>query len=119
MRRGTTPVITLTVGQYDISDATHIWVTFEQDSSGTEITRKWERFPDEEEENPNDGISVDGQTVTVKLSQEETLEFAAGSVTVQVKVKIDDFDDTTTRDTVVGTEMKKLKVEEILNEDVM
>ena len=119
MRRGTTPTITITVSNYDLSLATDIWVTFEQESSGTEITRKWVRYPDEDDETANDGIIVDGQTVIVKLSQSETLEFAKGNVQVQIKIKIDDFDETTTRDTVVGTVMKKLKVEDILNEDVM
>lgn len=119
MRRGTTPTISLTVTSYDLSQATHIWVTFEQQSSGTEITKKWERYPDPEDPNPNDGILVVGQVITCKLSQEETLEFAKGNVQVQIKIKEDDFDDETPRDTVVGTVIEKLKVEEILNEDVM
>jgi len=117
MRRGTTPTITITVSNYDITSATNVWATFEQKASGTEITKTWERNP--ESEDANDGISVVDQTVTCKLSQEETLEFAKGNVDVQLKIKFDDNDDNTKYDTVVGTSPKRLKMEDILNEDVM
>ena len=120
MRRGTTPTISLEVTNYDLSLATHIWVTFEQSSSGTEITREWERYPDPEEERPNHGITVNGSFVIVTLSQSETLQFVKGTVEVQVKMKQDDLDeDDDDFDTVVGSEIKKIKVEEILNEEVM
>ena len=115
MRRGTTPTIVLTIdSNYDVSKATDIWATFEQTSSGVELTRKWERYADS-----NEGISVDGQNVIVTLSQEETLDFTKGNVQVQVKLKQNDYDDGTIYDEVVGTIIKKIKVEEILSEDVM
>lgn len=119
MRRGTTPTITITVSDYDLSYATDIWVTFEQTSSGTEITREWKRYPDDDDEDANDGISVTGQVITVKLGQDETLEFSKGSVKLQAKFKTDDFDDSTTRDTVVASDVVTLQVDDILNEDVM
>lgn len=120
MRRGTTPAITLLIGNsYDVSKATDIWITFEQQASGTEITKKWERYPDPSDTTANQGVTVDGQTIVVYLTQEETLEFSKGNVQVQVKLKQDDGDDETIYDEVVGTVIKKLKVEEILNEDVM
>lgn len=115
MRRGTTPTIVLTIdNDYDVSKATDIWATFEQTSSGVELTRKWERYADS-----NEGISVDGQNVIVTLSQDETLEFTKGTVQVQVKLKQDDNNAETIYDEVAGTVIKKLRVEEILNEDVM
>lgn len=115
MRQGSTPTIVLTVSDYDLSFATHVWVTFDQ--NGTQIVREWERYP--ESSDVNDGISVSGQIITVKLSQSETLGFDVGSVEVQAKMKQDDFDDSTTRDTVSVTNIKKLKVTEGINKDVM
>ena len=116
MVRGTTPVEVLTVKNTEaIEEATDVWVTFEQGS--TEITRKWKRYPESEDD--NDGIAVDSNIVTVKLSQEDTLSFAKGSVSVQVKMLKNDEDDATKYDDVGATEIKKLRVEEILNEDVM
>lgn len=116
MVRGTTPVEILTVKNTEaIEEATDVWVTFEQGS--TEITRKWKRYPESEDD--NDGIAVDSNIVTVKLSQEDTLSFAKGSVSVQIKMLKNDEDDATKYDDVGATEIKKLRVEEILNEDVM
>ena len=110
----------LRVNNYDLSLATHIWVTFEQSSSGTEITREWERYPDPEAEDPNHGISVSGNDITVILSQAETLEFVKGKVEVQIKAKSDDFDeDNNDFDPVLGSEIRKISVEEILNEEIM
>ena len=120
MRRGTTPTIILTIDDvYDVSKATDIWATFEQTSSGAEITREWKRYPDSGDETANRGITVDGQNVVVTLSQEETLEFVKGNVQVQVKLKQDDYDEGTIYDNVVGTVIKKIKVEDILSEEVM
>ena len=115
MRRGATPTITLTVIDFDLSVATHIWVTFDQ--NGTQVVREWKRYLAEDEN--NDGIMVVGQTITVKLSQEETLGFNEGNVKVQVKMKQDDFDETTTRDTVTVSVVERLKVEEGINEEIM
>ena len=116
MVRGTTPTEVLTVKDIEaIEEATDVWVTFEQGS--TEITRKWKRYPESEDD--NDGIAVDGNIVTVKLSQEDTLSFAKGSVSVLFKMLKNDEDDATKYDDVGATEIKKLKVAEILNEDVM
>lgn len=120
MRRGTTPTIVLTIdNEYDLSHATDVWATFEQTSSAVELTREWKRYPDPDDLTANQGITVDGQNVIVTLSQEETLEFVKGSVQVQVKMKQDDYDEGTIYDDVVGTVIKKIKVEEILSEDVM
>lgn len=115
MRQGSTPTIVLTVTDYDLSFATHIWVTFDQ--NGTQVVKEWERYPDDPDDNK--GITVVGQVITVKLSQEETLGFSVGSVNVQAKMKQDDFDEETTLDTVSVTTIKKLKVEEGINKDVM
>lgn len=115
MRQGATPVIVLTIADYDMTYATNVWVTFDQD--GTQIVRKWEKYPDDPSD--NDGITVNGQVVTVKLSQEETLSLNTGQVNVQVKMKEDDFDEDTPRDTVKVSVIKKLKVEEGINEEVM
>lgn len=120
MRRGTTPTIVLTIAPtYDVLYATDIWVTFDQQASGTEITREWKRYPDEEDEDANRGIMVNGQDIVVTLSQEETLQFVKGQCQVQVKFKRDDYEEETFYDNVTGTVIKKIKVDDILNEEVM
>ena len=118
MRRGTTPTITLEVINYTLSQATHVWVTFEQ--SGTEITKEWSLYPDESNPNLNKGIRISGQYIIVTLSQAETLEFAKGWVEVQAKMKQDDMDeDDDDYDNVVGTDIGRIEVKEILNEEIM
>lgn len=117
MRRGTTPVFRLTVTNYDVSRATDVWATFSQAASGAEVVRKWKRLPPEDE--PNDGITVIGQQIICKLSQEDSLSFVKGKGIVQVKFLENDDNEETTRDNVAGTVQKKFNITDINNEDVM
>lgn len=120
IRRGTTPSITLTVdNEYEVAYATDIWVTFEQPSTGVELTHEWKRYPDPDDPDANEGILVDNQDVIVVLTQEETLAFSKGEMQVQIKMKKDVIDGGSIREDVVGTVIKKIKVERILNENVM
>lgn len=115
MKQGATPTLTFPITNYDLSYATHVWLTLEQ--NGTQVVRKWARYPEDPDDNY--GIEISGQNIIVKLTQEETLGFEKGVVEVQAKMKQDDFDDSTLIDTVAVTEKGKLKVEEGINKDVM
>ena len=115
MKQGSTPTLTFPIKNYDLAYATHVWLTLEQ--NGTQIVRKWKRYPDSPDDNY--GIEVSEQNIIVKLSQEETLGFEVGTVEVQAKMKQDDFDESTTMDNVAVTETGKVRVEEGINKDVM
>ena len=57
------------------------------------------------------GMTIDGKTVTVRLTQEETLKFKAhSSASVQVRV-LD------TLDNVMASEKMKLNIKSVLNEE--
>lgn len=67
MRRGTTPTITFTVDNVDLTTLTALYVTFKQ-SGVWSVTKK----------NGDDGVTVEAHKITVKLTQQETLKFRAG-----------------------------------------
>lgn len=94
MIRGTTPTMVLQTEK----DWTgwNVWVTFEEDD--VELTFK------------DDRVTVEGSTIYVTLTQEETLQFQK-KVDVQVKGKKDGI--------VEATLKSREKVYEILNEKVM
>lgn len=75
MRQGTTPVISLTVPGYDLTDKT-VFVTF-RDSQKKDITKT------------GDDVTVaysgGNSSVLVKFSQKETLDMATGAVKVQIR----------------------------------
>jgi ribosomal protein S11 len=73
MRRGTTPVITLTVDGVDLENAGNLYVTFRQ---GNHILTK---------QTGDSGFAVSGQVIGVHLAQNETLDMDAGMVEVQVR----------------------------------
>ena len=97
MRRGTTSVLKL-VTETDWSGY-DIWVTIEQ--KNYEATFKDEKVQ----------LSESCTDIYLSLTQEETLAFDKGSAKVQVKGKKDD--------NVIATEIASIKIEDILNEEVM
>ena len=70
--RGTTPILTI-LCDFDVASCEKLWVTFNQNKLA--MTKE---LPD---------IEYDGETITVKFSQEETLMFddTAGVVYVQIR----------------------------------
>ena len=78
MRRGTTPVITLTVDA-DIAD----WTTYVSFNNGNAVTT----FEDDRLTKTQDGIQT---IIELTLTQEETLAFNVGSVEVQIRAIKDD-----------------------------
>ena len=110
--RATTPGIILKVkNNYDLTNATDIWVTLRQ--GNTEITKKWKRG----ETTP--GMMVDGQYIVIKLLQEETLKFCEGFAEIQAKFFENDNDPSTKYDNVIPTVIKSIQVKRILNKEIM
>lgn len=73
MIRGTTPTITLTIYEIDLTELKSVYVTFCQ--HGTMITKQ----------SGESGVEITEHTVSVWLSQEETLRFTSGTVEVQLR----------------------------------
>lgn len=73
MYRGTTPAITLTVEDIDLTALTGIYITFRQ---GTALLTK---------RSGEEGITVKPHTITVQLSQADTLALKPGAIQVQLR----------------------------------
>ena len=97
MRRGTTPTITITCKDFDFSTSKEIVITIELRK---EVNITGER------------IRILSDTITAELTQEETLSLGEGLAKVQVKVKTAD-------DKVIASNVIRVTVEEILNEDIL
>lgn len=106
MRRGTNPSFTFRLkkknGQtFSVSDVSDIRVTFKQ--GNTIVVEK--KFKD---------CIFSGNTVSIELSQEETLRFDHGkSVRIQIKLK------NAADGRVIPTVIKTVDCKEILNEEVL
>lgn len=68
---GTTPTFVLTFEDVDLTEAAHIYATF-RGGSGETITKE------------NDDLTITETTISVYLSQEETLMLSRGSMDIQV-----------------------------------
>lgn len=73
MTRGTTPTITLTVNEVDLTDLKSVYVTFCQ--AGKMLTKQ----------SGDEGVEITEHTVSILLSQEETLSFSPGTAEVQLR----------------------------------
>ena len=73
MTQGTTPTITLTLDALDLTSLKSVYVTFCQ--SGKKLTKQ----------SGDDGVDINKHTVSVSLSQKETLSFTPGTVEVQLR----------------------------------
>lgn len=78
MRRGTTPTLTITVTGLVVTDLKTIKVTFKQ--GNIELTKS------------TDEVVVDGENnaISVYLTQEDTLKFNSGNVSVQIRGILED-----------------------------
>lgn len=72
MYKGTTPTYIFTNNEVDLTQATKVYVTF-SDGNGNEIVTK-----------SGDDLTVEEHSVSVWLSQAETLSFPNGRVAVQI-----------------------------------
>lgn len=101
MIRGTTPYIKFNISGTDLSDITDILVTIEQ--KGKELTKRGSDVH----------LNNDGTTgFWIRLTQEETLGFVKGSLSVQVKM-------INTNEDVVATKQFSLRVDEALYDEVI
>ena len=73
MRRGTTPTLTITVTGIDVADLKTIKVTFKQ--GNIELTKNTEDV----------SIDVENNSISVPLTQQDTLMFGSGAVNVQIR----------------------------------
>ena len=100
MTRGTTPTITLTVNEVDLTDLKSVYVTFCQ--SGKMLTKR----------KGDEGVEITEHTVSVLLSQEETLKFCPGTAEVQLR-------GLTNGDNAFATNVGRVTVKEVLLKEVI
>lgn len=99
MRRGTTPTLKIKVNGMDIKQFANMYVTFRQ--GDIEVTKT------------NEDIGVESEnTLSIWLSQEDTLAFSRGHVDVQLRA-------ITNSGVVVASGIKMLFMEQILKEGVI
>lgn len=99
MRRGTTPTHTFTT-DIDLTDAEVIFITYEQ--SGKAVMEK-----------TADDLTITADSLTVKLTQEETLAFVLGKpVDMQIRARFAD-------GTAVASQVMRTNADVILKEGVI
>lgn len=77
--RGTTPKLIFTsTDEFDLSSLVEIWFTLKQNSSGMEITHTLS--------DGNVEVDSEAKTITMSLTQEETLKFDSTKAEVQIRV---------------------------------
>ena len=79
MTRGTTPTLTLSIDNADLSTLKNMYITFSQE------TRKLIKVYQAGSENNQIAIDVENSEVAVSLTQDETLKFKPGPVDIQVR----------------------------------
>lgn len=83
MRRGTTPIVTITVDEQDFSGCT-VLVTIDQD--GTQVTKSNKTSDDIEiTKNYDDGGNFVSSSIAIYLTQADTLKFEVGPARVQLR----------------------------------
>lgn len=100
MTRGTTPTITLTLETMDLTSLKSVYVTFCQ--FGKMLTKQ----------SGDEGVDITEHTVSVSLSQEETLRFTPGTVEVQLRGLTNGGD-------AFATNVAKVAVKEVLLKEVI
>ncbi len=98
MKRGTTPTIVVTVTGCDLGMFEKVYFTFLQ--NGNSIIKKTE------------DLVIEGNSVTIKLTQEETLSLQTGDVQLQMRAA-------TAEGTAVASGIQSIPVERILQEGVI
>lgn len=99
MRRGTTPTITCTLStDIDLTESDLIRVIIRQGGHVKLIKEA-------------DDVTIQDKTITVRLSQKETLSFYSGSANIQVRIKASD--------AVYATGIKSIRVDASLDEEVL
>lgn len=98
MRQGTTPTIQITINDIDLNEMQNIYVVFEQNGY---ILKK-----------ESSDLDIEGNTVSVSLSQEETLNFKEGTCNIQLRM-------ITKGGVAIASPIKTTKVYRVLNKEVI
>lgn len=98
MRQGTTPTIQITINDIDLNEMQNIYVVFEQNGY---ILKK--ELSD---------LDVEGNIISVLLSQEETLNFKEGTCSIQLRM-------ITKGGVAIASPIKTTKVYRVLNKEVI
>lgn len=98
MRQGTTPTIQITINDIDLDEMQNIYVVFEQNGY---ILKK-----------ESSDLDIEGNTISVSLSQEETLNFKEGTCNIQLRM-------ITKGGVAIASPIKTTKVYRVLNKEVI
>lgn len=98
MRQGTTPTIQITINDIDLNEMQNIYVVFEQNGY---ILKK-----------ESSDLDIEGNTISVSLSQEETLNFKDGTCNIQLRM-------ITKGGVAIASPIKTTKVYRVLNKEVI
>lgn len=98
MRQGTTPTIQITINDIDLNEMQNIYVVFEQNGY---ILKK-----------ESSDLDIEGNTISVSLSQKETLNFKEGTCNIQLRM-------ITKGGVAIASPIKTTKVYRVLNKEVI
>lgn len=98
MRQGTTPTIQITINDIDLNKMQNIYVVFEQNGY---ILKK-----------ESSDLNIEGNVISVLLSQEETLNFKEGTCNIQLRM-------ITKGGVAIASPVKTTKVYRVLNKEVI
>lgn len=98
MRQGTTPTIQITINDIDLNEMHNIYVVFEQNGY---ILKK-----------ESSDLDIEGNVISVLLSQEETLNFKEGTCNIQLRM-------ITKGGVAIASPIKTTKVYRVLNKEVI
>lgn len=98
MRQGTTPTIQITINDIDLNEMQNIYVVFEQNGY---ILKK-----------ESSDLDIEGNTISVSLSQEETLNLEEGTCNIQLRM-------ITKGGVAIASPIKTTKVYRVLNKEVI
>lgn len=98
MRQGTTPTIQITINDIDLNEMQNIYVVFEQNGY---ILKK-----------ESSDLDIEGNIISVLLSQEETLNFKEGTCNIQLRM-------ITKGGVAIASPIKITKVYRVLNKEVI
>lgn len=98
MRQGTTPTIQITINDIDLNEMQNIYVVFEQNGY---ILKK-----------ESSDLDIEGNTISVSLSQEETLNFKEGTCNIQLRM-------ITKGGVAIASPIKTTKVYRVLNKEAI
>lgn len=98
MRRGTTPTLVINIKGIDMSTIAEWYITVAQDS--VQITKT------------NADIEIEGTLISMPLTQQETMLFKSGEVSVQIRAK-------TTENIVIASGIQTIDIDRILYNEVI